>query len=90
MNEVELAARLRAALEGSGRTAWELSHRANVKLALVEDLVKGSGMVPICAVVRVAEALELELHLEAIRTVRRAVGPVSTVVDDALKRLSDE
>ena len=60
------------------------------RVALVEDLLKGSGMVPIRAVVRVAEALELELHLEANRTVRRAVGLVSTVVDDSLRRLSDE
>lgn len=90
MNEVELAARLRAALDDSGRTKWELSRRANVKLKLVEGLLNGSGMVPIGAFVRVAEALELELQLETGQTPQRVIGPVGTVVDDALKGLRDE
>lgn len=77
------------------RTGWLGAHglgtlrRANVKLKLSKNLLEGSGMVPIYAVVRVAEALEPELQLEPGRTPQRAVGPVSTVVDATLQRLRE-
>ncbi len=87
MNEVELAARLRAALDDSGRTAWELSRQANVKLQLVEDLLKGSASVPLGAVIRVADALEFEVELAPRPAPTRGVGPVETVVDKAIERL---
>lgn len=87
MNEVELAACLRAALDQSGRTAWELSRRANVKLKLVEAVLSGAGAVPIAALVRVARALELELELVPAEAPKRCTAPVPTVVDGALERL---
>lgn len=87
MNEVELAARLRAALEASGRTSWELSRRANVKLTLLDALLNGSGAVPLAALVRVARALELEVEFVPAEAPKRCTGPVPTVVDGALERL---
>ncbi|MFG6459800.1 hypothetical protein [Roseateles sp. BYS96W] len=90
MNEVELAARLRAALAASGRTEWELSRRANVKLALVEAVLGGTGAVPLAALVRVAAALEMEVDLVPAQAARRNAGPVPTVVDAALERLRRE
>lgn len=90
VNEVELAARLRAALEDSGRSAWELSRRANVKLRLVEEMLQGSGRAPIRAIVRVAEALELEVLLAPIQAPQRVLGQVHTLVDNALKPLRGE
>lgn len=90
MNEVELAARLRAALDESGRTVWELSRRANVKLKLVEAMLSGAGVVPIAALVRVARALELGVELVPAGAAKRCIGPVPTVVDGALERLRRE
>lgn len=90
VNEVELAARLRAALDESGRTAWELSRRANVKLSMVDALLNGSGVVPLAALVRVARALELDVELLPTLAAKRCIGPVQTVVDDALERLRRE
>lgn len=90
VNEVELAARLRAALDDSGRTAWELSRRANVKLRLVEDLLQSSGTVPIRALVRVLEALELEVELAPCRVPAQRVSAIRTVVDDAIGRLRED
>lgn len=90
MNEVELTARLRAALDESGRTVWELSRRANVKLKLVEAVLSGAGAVPIAALVRVARALELEVQLAPAQAAARSTCLVPTVVDAALERLRRE
>jgi hypothetical protein len=90
MNELELAARLRAALDASGRTVWELSRRSNVKVELVDALLKGAGSVPLRAVVRVVDGLELELQLAPTQRSGRQVGPVTTVVDEALKQLQKD
>lgn len=87
MNEVELAARLRQALANSGRTAWEQSRRANVRLGLLEDLLAGASSAPIGALCRVAHSLELAVDLTASVGSERATAPIPTVVDNALARL---
>lgn len=87
MNHAELGAELQKALGESGRTRWELSRRADVRLKLVEDLLTGAGSVPIIALVRVAEALGLEVALVAAKPAARQVGPVESVVDLVVERL---
>ena len=87
MNHAELGAELQKALGESGRTLWELSRRANVRVKLVEDLLAGAGSVPISALVRVAEALQFEVALVAAKPAFRHVGPVKSVVDLAVERL---
>ena len=87
MNQTELAARLRQALEDSGRTGWELSRRSNVKLRLVEALLAGEGDVPVRALVRVADSLELDVELVPAGRELREVGPTRTVVDVALEQI---
>jgi len=89
MNEVELAARLRQALANSGRTAWEQSRRANVKLALLEDLLAGSSSAPVGALCRLAHSLELSVDLTASVGSDRAPGPVPSLVDRALAKLAE-
>lgn len=87
MNQTELAVRLRQALEESGRTAWELSRRSNVKPQLVEALLAGVGDVPVRALIRVADSLELEVGLTVVGQSHREVDLVPTVVDLALEDL---
>lgn len=87
MNHAEIAARLRDGLERSGRTEWELSRRADVKLPLVDAVLSGSRMAPVEAVCRVASALDMELVLIAALPPVRVVGQVKTVVDTALEGL---
>lgn len=89
MNEVELANRLRQALAASGRTAWEQSRRANVKLALLEDLLAGSSSAPVGALCRVAHSLELTVHLTSFVGGERVSSPIPTVVDNALTQLDE-
>lgn len=87
MNHAEIAARLRDALERTGRTAWELSRRADAKESLVDAVLTGSRMAPVEAVCRVASALDMELVVIAAAPPARVVGTVKTVVDIALERL---
>ena len=88
MNEAEVGAQLRHALELSGGSPWELSRRADVKLEFVEALLLGSGAVPLRAVCRVAHALELQLLVVPAQGTGRMVGSVPTVVDHAVDRLN--
>lgn len=90
MNELELASQLRHALDSAGRSVWELSRRANVKVPLVEAMLRGSGMVPVQALCRLAQTLELQLLMTAAAQSPRIVGPVKSVVDLALEKLQPD
>lgn len=90
MNSVELAAQLQKALTETGRTPWELSRQANVHLPLVEALLGGVGAVPVEALVRVVEALQLEVSLTPIQPHYRQAGPVRSLVDNAIEKLHSD
>lgn len=89
MNEAELGAKLRLLLEESGRSAWELSRRANVKSALVSAALRGSPSVPIAAWCRLARALDREVGLVPAPPCVRNVGPVESEVDVVVRRLGE-
>ncbi|MFM2419073.1 MAG: hypothetical protein RL385_3796 [Pseudomonadota bacterium] len=87
MNRKDIAALLHGELVASGRTDWELARRANVRLELVRSLLAGSGATPVEALVRVAEALDMEVAVRPGQPSGRAIGPISSMVDEALTRL---
>ncbi|WP_139225745.1 hypothetical protein [Paracidovorax konjaci] len=88
MNELQTAARLSDALERSGWGEWQLSRYANVKLSMVEQLLAGSRIASVGALCRVSSVLALDLMLHAAPPVVRQVGPVKTVVDEAIEKLN--
>lgn len=87
MNTAELSDRLRHELRSSGRTEWELSRRSNVKLSLVEQVLQGSALAPVEALVRIADSLELDIALTRAQPSAPAAGEVPTVVDVVRERL---
>jgi AbrB family looped-hinge helix DNA binding protein len=87
VNEAELGVVLKRLLEESRHSEWELSRRANVKASLVSAALKGSGSVPLAAWCRLAHAFEHELTLAPLTPLVRAVGPIDSVVDVALRRI---
>lgn len=87
MNRTGYEHDLRQLLEARGWSERELSRHANVKAHLVTAALAGSGAVPVEALRRLALVLEAEVALRPVQREPRLVGPVETVVDQAVRAL---
>lgn len=76
------------AVQASGLSDWELARRANVRPTLVAEATSGRDDVRVDTLVRLAQALELDLTLAPSDPEHHLVGAVPTVVDHAVMRLS--
>jgi len=78
---------LRRALQATELSEWELARRADVSLKLVSQVLAGGAPARVDTLVQIARALEMEVTLRPKESEPRIVGPIPTVVDDALRRV---
>jgi len=90
MTRQAIHVQLRQAVEASGFGEWELSRRANVKQALVVELLRGGSGVPVAALERLAQALDLDVILVPSEPRKRKVGAITTFVDRVVMGLAPE
>lgn len=90
MTRRSIQEQLRQAVEARGFGAWELSRRANVKQALVAELLRGETGVPVAALERLAQALDLDVILVPSEPKARKAGAITTFVDRVVMGLAPE
>lgn len=87
MTSMEITQALRRAFEHAALSFWELGRRADVKERFVEAAMDDVSKVPVEAVVRLADALDLELMLVPATPRARRVGEAASLVDLAIGRV---
>jgi hypothetical protein len=87
MSHCSVHDQLRLALQASDLSEWELARRADVSLALVEQVLGGGGDARVDMLVQIAGVLDLELTLRPKEPEPRIMGSIPTVVDAALMRM---
>jgi len=87
MTAASISKVLQEALAFSQMTSWELGRRADVKVRLIEAALQDASRVPVEVVLRIADALGLDLVLVPAEPKRR-VGAVLSVVDVAIRDLA--
>jgi hypothetical protein len=87
MTSMEITQALRRAFENAALSLWELGRRADVKERFVEAAMDDVSKVSVEAVVRLADALDLELRLVPVTPRARRVGEVASLVDLAIDRV---
>lgn len=83
-----ISRQLRVALRESQMPLWQLAKRAGVDVTEAAAALGGNVVVPAQVLENVAQALGLQLELISATPLPRQVGPVRSLVDDALERLT--
>ncbi|MEJ1936926.1 hypothetical protein WDZ92_42585, partial [Nostoc sp. NIES-2111] len=81
-----IAQQLRAALRDSDYTLWELARRTDLDLAEVAAALGGTRPLPADVLDCIGAALSLELSLTPAAPTPHPVGPVLSIVDQAVAR----
>lgn len=85
-----IAQQLRAALRDSDYTLWELARRTDLDLAEVAAALGGTRPLPADVLDCIGAALSLELSLTPAAPTPHPVGPVLSIVDQAVARSAPE
>lgn len=83
-----ISRQLRVALRESQMPLWQLAKRAGVDVTEAAAALGGNVVVPAQVLENVAQALGLQLELVSAAPLPRHVGPVRSLVDDALELLT--
>lgn len=83
----EIRQMLAEAAEQLGLDRWTLARRLELPERDVESILACDTTLTVDQLIHAAEALELEVVLQAARLRPRLVGPVPSVVDEAVERL---